>query len=231
MWDLDLVSKFFAPVIQTIAIGVTAYFASRGLHAWREQLIGKRKLEVAEETLIATYKVRDALDHIRNPGSLGEGKTRKRDPSEPDNLGRLRDTYFVPLERIQATSDDFAQFQKARLLCEVYFGPEAGKPFGEVMKVRWKIVVSARMLIDTVGHERVDPKLHERWEADIWAGAGDPDPLAESVDSAVREIEILCRPNLMGGRYGSGWWRRSRKTTAATPGRTTPTPTPGRPGP
>jgi len=197
--DVEVVSKFIAPLLQTLAIGVTAYYASRGLYTWREQLIGKRRLEVAEETLLATYKARDALGYIRNPGAWGgEGKSRKRDSSEPETLADQRDTYFVPLERVQKASDDFAQFQKVSLLCEVYFGPDAGKPFAEVMSVRWKVTGAARMLINTVGG-RIAPELRETWEASIWAGAASPDPLAEAVDSAVREIEALCRPYLRSG--------------------------------
>ena len=58
-------------------------------------------------------------------------------------------------------------------------------------------------MIDTVG-QRVDPKLQQGWEASIWAGASSPDadPLAGAVDSAVLEIESLCRPHLRSGRAG-----------------------------
>lgn len=205
-------TQFIALLLQTVAILITAYFASRGLHAWREQQIGKRKVEVAEEALLATYKVRDALGFIRSPGAFGtEGKSRKRDASEKESAAVQRDMYFVPLERVQNVSDEFAQFQKARLLCEVYFGSDARKPFDAVMSVRWKVIVAARMLISTVG-EGIAPKLREEWEERIWAGfsGSGSDPLAEAVDSAVRDIEALCRPRLKSGGDGSGWFQRLR---------------------
>ena len=57
----------FAAVVQAIAVVVTACFASLGLNAWRRQLVGKRRLEVAEEMLLAAYKAENNLRHVRNP--------------------------------------------------------------------------------------------------------------------------------------------------------------------
>ena len=55
--NLEEIVKVGAPALQAASIAVTAYFASRGLNAWRQQLAGKRRFELAEEILVATYKV------------------------------------------------------------------------------------------------------------------------------------------------------------------------------
>ena len=202
-----------APIIQTFAIAITAYYASRGLRAWRWQLIGKRKIEIAEETLVATYKVRSLFYYIRSPGAFGgEGTSRKRADDEKPGLASLKDSYFVPIERIQKTSDDFARLEKARLLCEVYFGARAGDPFDVIMRLNRKVAVSAQMLLVTVGEGLDSSTNRERWEADIWHGASSQgtDPIEAAVDAAVVEIEALCRPHLKSAD-GSQWWQRCRE--------------------
>ena len=45
--------RLAAVIVQAAAIVVTAAFAVFGLRAWRKQLIGKRKVEIAEETLVS----------------------------------------------------------------------------------------------------------------------------------------------------------------------------------
>jgi hypothetical protein len=39
-------------LLPAVAIAVTAVFAILGLNAWRRQMVGKRKFEVAEEGLV-----------------------------------------------------------------------------------------------------------------------------------------------------------------------------------
>ena len=44
--------KIVGVVVQAVSIAVTAYFASRGLSAWRHQLLGRRQVEVAAAPLV-----------------------------------------------------------------------------------------------------------------------------------------------------------------------------------
>jgi len=202
MWDALL--NVAPQIVQALSIAVTAVFAILGLRAWRRQLIGRRTIEVAEGTLLATYKIQEAMAYIRNPGALVGASTRERQPDEPEGLARLRDSYFVPLERMQKTSGDFAEFEKMQLLCHVYFGPEAGQPFERVKKARHTVWVSATMLLQTAGEHGMDSdsnrKLVAKWSSHIWEGYGaegqQPDELSEMVSRAVADIEAMCRPYL-----------------------------------
>lgn len=73
---IDLAST----VIQAIAIATTAAFAVAGLRAWRRELVGRRKFEIAEQTLSAFVEARDALAYVRSPLVYrGEGRSRPRD--------------------------------------------------------------------------------------------------------------------------------------------------------
>lgn len=187
-------------VFQATAIGVTAYFASKSLNVWRRQLLGKRRIEVAEEVLVATYRVQSAINWIRNSGSFGnEGGSRPRGPSEPDEMTATRDAYFIPFERMRNQDGELAQFQKVKVLAQVYFGPAAVSPFEAVIKSVNQVAIAARMLISSVeqrrgpGWERMSAMV-ERWEREIWGA--DDDEITKRVEKAVAEIEELCRSQL-----------------------------------
>jgi hypothetical protein len=103
------------------------------------------------------------------------------------------------MERMQRVSDDLAELEKARLLCQVYFGAGSEKPFDTIFIARNKIISSARMLIRTAGSQRTSLDDTQRWESDIWEGSTvqpAEDEIAKSVARAVIEIETLCRKHL-----------------------------------
>jgi hypothetical protein len=191
--------QIVATVLQAAAIVVTAFFASRSLHAWRGQLVGKRKFEIAEEILVSAYRLQGRLGHIRNPIAFGgEGKLRPR-PEGPEAATARKDMYFVPLARLQEINEDFAQMSKARLLARVYFGADATAPFDAIAGVYNEIAVAARMLVNTAEDDRraVSLELLQSWEATIWDTSGGTDALAQRVQKAVSEIETFCRPALI----------------------------------
>jgi hypothetical protein len=166
----EQIIKIAATILQAAAIVVTAIFASRGLHAWRRQLIGKRKFEIAEEILVITYKVQGHLANVRSPIRWGgEGASRPR-PKGIEPATERKDMYFVPLERLGKLSDDFAQISKARLLAQIHFGAEAVRPFDAIRNVYHEIAVAGRMLVETAEDPRreVGEALVSGWEATIW---------------------------------------------------------------
>jgi hypothetical protein len=58
--------KIAATIIQAISSAAIAFFAVQGLRAWRRQLVGKRRFEVAEEAVLSAYRVAEKLEWIRN---------------------------------------------------------------------------------------------------------------------------------------------------------------------
>ena len=61
--NVEDIVKFGAPGLQAVSIALTAYFASRGLNAWRQQLAGKRRFDLAEEILIVAAPGSNPADH------------------------------------------------------------------------------------------------------------------------------------------------------------------------
>lgn len=174
-------------------------FAIIGLRAWRRQVIGKRKIEVAEETLVLAHKIRNAIAFVRLPvHGPEEGGSRPRQPQD-GSFKKIQDSYSVAIERLRAYDEDFAKLEKQRLLCETYFGPQAGKPLETLSDVRRRILIAARGLLSLP----LDRQLNEqemasvaRWEAGIQDFGDADDPLTPSIDDAIRRVEEICRPFL-----------------------------------
>jgi len=61
MWSLAWWDQV-APLVQAGMVLVTGVVAIRGLSAWRQQMIGKRKAELAEQVLVGFYAARDTLE-------------------------------------------------------------------------------------------------------------------------------------------------------------------------
>lgn len=185
------------PIVQAISIAITAFFAVRSLRAWRIQLVGKRKFEVAEETILAANKAFESLQWIRNGAVFSnEAKDRPKEGPELDNDARLRDTYWVPLKRIHDSADQWAELGKVRLLCKIHLGSEAADAAEELFKVRREVTVASRMLVDGVGHHDQDKEFYEEMRKKIWSVEDEADKLLIRSKKALKKLDEICGPHL-----------------------------------
>jgi hypothetical protein len=191
--------RLAAVILQAVAIIVTAGFAIAGLHSWRRQTLGKRRVEVAEETLVLAHKVRNAISFVRLPvQGPDEGRGRPMRKDQP-GFEKVRDSYYVPIERLRSYDDDFAKLERQRLLCETYFAPGAAEPLRALTDIRLRILSAARDLLALpTDRPLTDEQISNvgRWEAIIWDFGDQADQIAASTDEAVKRIEEFCRPYL-----------------------------------
>ena len=148
----------------------------------------KRKVEFGEDVLAGFYKIRDIITAVRSPLAYGEeGGTRKRAEGESEEVAKTRDTYFVPLERLNKNAEFLSEFFSKRYRARtVFWGTDLDRAFELLNEVIVAIQVSAGMMIRTAGDDRRDNKFWAAREADIWDGYGDEhDRLAPRVKSAV----------------------------------------------
>jgi len=54
-------------LLTAVAVPITAWIAIRGLTTWRRQTRANVNIEVGRAVLEAVYKVRDAIENVRNP--------------------------------------------------------------------------------------------------------------------------------------------------------------------
>ena len=98
-----------APVGTALAALAAAVAAWKALSAWRDEMLGKRKAELAEDALTKFYQAERAISIIRSPiVGTSESEGREREPDETEKESKILDTYYVPLGRIQSQNELFS---------------------------------------------------------------------------------------------------------------------------
>ena len=189
-------------IVQGLIVSAAGVFALLGFNEWRRQLIGKRKVELAEQALISCYEVRDVFRWTRSRGIFrGEGDSREPTGSESDAVKRKRDAYFVPIERMTREKELFAKLNAHRYAFGAYFGTDAMKPFENIVALRQDILVSAQILMDMATDDDGDIRSGDDSTMDLrnTLGCGTrkrPDEIDDKLEAAISEIERLCKPIL-----------------------------------
>ncbi len=205
--EVESVTSIATDIIQAVAVVVAALIAGRGLTAWRDQLIGGKLLELAEETLVAAYDAYDSLQRARMSGAFGgEGASRPRGDGEDAEVERRRDGYYVPIERLRAEATSFERLRSAKARCRIYFGENSSTNFNTLLSAQFRIAAAAHFLIRNVGEEdRGTPEVIERryqkideYEKIIWDSGSEeePDEFTQRLRDALKSIDNLLRPHL-----------------------------------
>jgi hypothetical protein len=158
----------------------------------------KRRQDLAEEVLSGFYEMGHILRSIRSPASLGgEAKGRVKPDGESEQVGKVRDTYFVIVARFDANRRPISDLLARRYRMTAWFGREAEQPFQQLNEALNRVINSAQLLVSWAGTE-IKPETWQRMEEDVWEGYGDPDVIRQKVDAAIAEAEAICRPALEG---------------------------------
>jgi hypothetical protein len=194
IWD---VVKLVIPLAVTVFIG------------WRIQLIGKRRFEVAETSLVDFSLALGALSAVRNPFSGGdEGQDRPNRENDADAIRRLKDSYWVPIERLNKRADVFAPLTKDRMLCKYIFGDYAEEPFEELRQIYNEIQIASSSLVRRARERPIGDQVREQREIDriteleevIWGSYDAEDRIHLRLQSAQKKLEAILRPALK--QYG-----------------------------
>jgi hypothetical protein len=167
----------------------------------RQQAIFKRRFELAEQVLADTYRLRDLMAFVRNSASFDEeGSTRPATEHESESVKRLRNQYFVPIERLQKENKFLGMMLARRDACRTHFGPNAEKAFDNFHRAIHSVKVSASALIQYAGEDdRPGQEFMEKLRHDIWQPMAEykgQDHIGKLIDEGVALIEGFCRPVL-----------------------------------
>ena len=171
--------------------------AERKFRYDRELHDHKRRIEFGEDLLASFYKFKDVIAAVRSPLASGnEGATRPQGDSEDPTMTHTRNSYFVPLLRIQKNADFFSEFFSKRYRTRAVFRGDIDNAFKIAGEVMGAIQVSARYLIRASASEVRDHSLVEKREADIWDTLDDTDRLTPKIAEALRLAEQSLAPVL-----------------------------------
>lgn len=181
-------------VTAEIALAKKKLEFDQGLANW------KRRHELAEQTLIVFYEARDALNFARSRIIFrGEGASRQPSGSESEEVRKQRESYFVPLERLNSSSEVFARLQALRYTFAAHFGEPAIKPFVTIMGAHNSIASAATILMDSVStyeHPMAVQSLMPLRDVLGWGSEDRPNKMDADIHEAIVAIEHVCRPVL-----------------------------------
>ena len=193
---------------KNISIIIAALTLMSGIRAWKREYIGKRKVELAEDTLMLFYQARDAIRDIRNPfGRIGEGSIRQKASNETESETELLNRAYVAYERYQKHEEVFNKLQSTRYRFMARFGRENEAPFIELNKIVNDIFISAHMLgtyywqrqgrVEMKGEEfkkHLD-EMHEQ-ESVFWFQGEERDKIGPRVENVIKQIENITKTTL-----------------------------------
>lgn len=189
-----------ADVIVAGAAVAAAWYGIKGLTAWRAEAIGRRRVEVAEDVLASFYRIRELIYDARSPFvSTAEVVPQ---PGMDEKVPTSSD--FAPWRRISADWPFIVEWRAKRHTFSALFGREAASHYDQIFQALNKIRIAVEQLLmegydphdlDYRDHRQAMRRIAFRTKSD------DDDDITKMVDTAVAEIEKVCRPVIVeGGR-------------------------------
>ena len=195
-----------ATIIQALAIASACWAIISGIGAWKREFIGKRKIELAEETLSAFFEIKDAIAFIRNPWSSGyEGTTRQRAAYETESDTQLLNRGYIVFERYESKKDIFVRFNTLKYKFMAVFGTDTENIFKETNQSLNSIFISSNMLATHYwkrqGRVQMEPDefqkhLDEMWkhEGIFWDKYSENDEIRNQLATTQNELERVTKP-------------------------------------
>jgi len=195
-----------ATIAQAIAIISACWAIISGVGAWKREFLGKRKIELAEETLAAFFEIKDAITFIRNPWASGnEGRTRQRAVGETEAESQLLDRGHIVFERYESKKDIFVRFNTLKYKFMAVFGTGTESIFKDTNQTLNSIFTSANMLATHYWQRqgRVQMEADEfqkhldgmrRHEGIFWDGYNENDEIRSKLTSTQEELERVTKP-------------------------------------
>lgn len=181
--------------VEALAVISASIAAIVGINSWRREARWKRKAEVAEEVLLAFYKVQSVFEVIRHPVVWHEEL-----PTEGSD--QLQERAAVTSRRYQANMDAFNNLRTLRWKYRIVFPKANEEPFEEVEVLLRKILSSSYMLGAVVWPrqgtglqgEEFERHLKEMHELESWHWRFDDerDPFKPRFEKALRQVEAEC---------------------------------------
>lgn len=140
---------------ETIAIVSACWAIVSGVGAWKREFIGKRRIELAEETLATFFEIKDAIAFIRNPFSFGgEGTSRVVHEGETSEETELLNRGYIVYERYEKKREVFVKFETLKYKFMANYGADSETIFKDTNKSVNSIFSSAKLLVNTYWKEQ-----------------------------------------------------------------------------
>lgn len=134
-------------LIRDTSLIISSWAVVFGVDAWRREHRGKRRIDLAEQTLTSFYEAQDSIRSMRSPLSFeSEGKSRKQLENETPEQKVARDRANIMFERFERHREVFNKLHATRYQFMALFGRESAKPFADLHKVTSEMLAAASTL-------------------------------------------------------------------------------------
>jgi hypothetical protein len=204
-WYTFLSGFNLSSLIQAGSVLAASWAIIAGIDAWKREFIGKRRIELAEETLAKFFEVRDAIQFIRS-AYIGnnEGSTRQRSATETDDQAETLNRGYVVVERYQKRERSFEEFNVLKYKFMASFGAQHEEIFTETTKTVGSIFSAATMLAHhywdrrhgALAGEAYQRHIQEaqRFENIIWNSGEDSDQIRVKLAAVQTKLEAATKP-------------------------------------
>jgi chorismate mutase len=161
-------------------------------------VVWRRRHEIAEQILTATYEARDIINWVRTRVIMaGEGESRAATEPEEEKLRKKRNAYFVPIERLNRETKTLSRLHALQYAAGAHFGEDIIEPLFKIINICVGIASAARILIHMAEAEedRAQRESLMRLREELGWGTR-PDATDSELGDAVTRIEVICRPVL-----------------------------------
>lgn len=198
-----------ADILQSMSVMFACWSVVAGIYAWRREFLGKRRIELAEETLEAFFAVRDAIAHIRTPiSNTNEGSSRKKRDNETVEETEILNRAYTVFERHQAEEKVFIRFATLQYRFMAAFGKETEEIFTKVNRTVNRIFRAAQML-ETYYWKSPPVKMEgnklskhldnmRREENIIWDYYNEADEIKAGLNAVLADLERVTAPAFYG---------------------------------
>lgn len=197
------ISQGIDAIVMLLGIWVALY----GIDSWRREHSGKRKMELAEDSIALFYEAVDAIKHIRHPASWGgEHLDLEKGDRETNAQFEARKNASVIFYRYNQYQELFSRLYASRYRFMAQIGKDEAGPFNELKSVLDEIVSSARRLsrlwaqdnFRTEEQQRQHQERVDRYEAVFWDGMEEDDPINPRLEAIIANIEVACNEVIIG---------------------------------
>ena len=189
-----------AALIAAGAAAVTARFGVRALTAWRSEMIGRRKAELAEEIISTANEAVEAIAQGRWVASFGdEGSSYPGMGQVAEDLRSSVKGYFAPAERLLAKPELWGRTEALKFRAKAFFGDEVAEALMAILRVRIQVHNASLMLVRNVLRPdalQMSPELVEGMEKKIWDWEQPDDPFKTALAGALATVERVCGPSI-----------------------------------
>ena len=203
------INDFFS-IIKDICLSgaaiTTATVAWRGLSSWKKELKGKAKFEVGRGLILATYKLRDAVESCRNPflSAIEYPKEYQTDKKERTSQDEGRAITHIYGNRFKKVSECNQKFDMASLEAEALWGSpiaERVSKLGDcIRELNASIWMYTKNVYDGGETFKSDKEMADEIKMTVLSVNPKKNAFTIKTQKAVEEIENYIRPHLS---YGS----------------------------